>query len=93
MTNATKPPEASTQSKGRTEALTPTEPDRLLGWSEVKRLTQLSRTSVWRACRDGCFPKPRTISPNRVAWVAREISEWIRSRPVSKAFAVEEARK
>jgi predicted DNA-binding transcriptional regulator AlpA len=37
--------------------------------------------------RRGQFPRARQLSPNRIAWLADEITEWVASRPVAKTFA------
>jgi len=39
--------------------------------------TSLSRTSVWRAVRNGTFPPPVSVSAGRVAWFADEIEAWL----------------
>ena len=54
--------------------------DRFLGEAEVERITNLSRTTRWRLERRGLFPKRRSISPNRVAWLETEIRLWLRSK-------------
>jgi prophage regulatory protein len=33
--------------------------------------------------RKGEFPKPRQLSARRVAYLVREVDEWLESRPVS----------
>lgn len=35
-----------------------------------------SRSTLWRWCRDGSFPKPDWIGPNRRAWRRRVLREW-----------------
>jgi len=49
----------------------------------VADLVALSPTSVQRLVREGSFPKPRELSPRRVAWLYREVEEWAEQRPVS----------
>ncbi|MDO9277671.1 MAG: AlpA family phage regulatory protein [Polaromonas sp.] len=34
--------------------------------------------------RQGVFPKPRRVSPARVVWLVRELTDWMESRPVSE---------
>ena len=53
---------------------------RLLSWDQLRDLVPLSRTTVWRRVRDKQFPEPMKISPGRVAWVERDIVEWIARR-------------
>jgi prophage regulatory protein len=43
----------------------------------------LAPATIQRLVRDGQFPKPRQISPHRVAWLYRELVEWSEQRPVS----------
>lgn len=57
--------------------------DRILGWKEVRHLTGLSRSGVWRLCRKNKFPHPRQLSPNRVGWLSSEIQSFIQSRPIA----------
>ena len=54
--------------------------DRLLNLREVKILTSLSKTSIYRFVRAGSFPQPYSIATNRVAWSAHEIAAWRRAR-------------
>lgn len=55
-------------------------PPRLLRFPKVRERTGLSRSTIWRLERRGEFPHHRRISPNAVAWVEHEISNWIRAR-------------
>lgn len=50
--------------------------DRFLGWSRVRDLTGLSRTTAWRLQKTGQFPVPIRISPSRVAWRESELLAW-----------------
>ena len=56
------------------------DPDRFIGESECKRLTDLSRVSRWRLEKVGQFPRRRQISPNRIGWLLSEILAWQRER-------------
>ncbi len=51
---------------------------------EVRALTGLSATTIWREICAGRFPAPVALSPNRRAFRAREVAQWMHSR--SKAF-------
>lgn len=55
--------------------------ERLLRFKEVLSKIGLSRTSLWRLERKGLFPKRRAIGPNSVAWIEKEIDNWIQSQP------------
>ena len=54
--------------------------DRILPWSQVKIISGLSRTTVWRLQRSGDFPAAVQVSPNRVGWWQSDLLEWKRSR-------------
>ena len=54
---------------------------RLLSYRQVADLTGLSRATIWRRVRDGSLAAPLQISTNRVGWLARDIAEWLDSRP------------
>ena len=51
--------------------------------ADLVRRLKISRTTLWRLCRDGKsgFPKPLQISQNVVGWRARDIEKWLESRP------------
>lgn len=51
--------------------------DRLINDRECARLTSLSRTTRWRLQRNGLFPKAKSISPGRVAYLESEILAWV----------------
>jgi len=48
--------------------------------AEVCVLTSLSATTIWREIRAGRFPEPVILSPNRKAFRATDIAEWMRGR-------------
>nr|WP_315051751.1 AlpA family phage regulatory protein [uncultured Brevundimonas sp.] len=54
--------------------------DRILPWSQVKVISGLSRTTVWRLQKTGDFPASVQVSPNRVGWWQSELLEWKRAR-------------
>lgn len=54
--------------------------DRILPWSQVKIISGLSRTTVWRMQKSGDFPACVQISSNRVGWWQSELLAWRRSR-------------
>lgn len=57
--------------------------DLLYTKEELPSLTKLGLTTIEEEIRQGRFPKPRQLSPRRVGWLAREIAEWLESRPVA----------
>ena len=50
---------------------------------ELPGVVKLSTTTIEAEIREGRFPKPRQLSPHRVGWLAREVHEWLETRPVS----------
>ena len=55
--------------------------DRLLRLSDVRTLTALGRSTIYRLMRDGSFPEPLKIGPRAVRWRESEIEAWLASRP------------
>ncbi len=60
-----------------TQQADPISREGLLSLHEVRRLTTLSQSEVYRRMDTGAFPQPFRISPNRVAWRAGEVLDWI----------------
>ena len=54
--------------------------NRLLSPAEVRRITGMSSTTLWRERRAGRFPRPITLSPNRKAFLMQDVEAWIRGR-------------
>jgi prophage regulatory protein len=54
--------------------------ERFLSRAEVRALTGLSLTTLWREIQAKRFPAPVDLSPNRKGFRARDIAEWMRSR-------------
>ena len=65
--------------------------DGFLSRAEVRALTGLSTTTIWREIRAGRFPEPVALSPNRKAFRASDIAQWVRGR--SAKSLVNEARR
>ena len=57
----------------------------MLSKKQVIERTSLSAVTIWRRVRAGDFPKPRQLTPNKIAWIDSEIEEWEKSRPVGIA--------
>lgn len=55
---------------------------KLIRFPEVKELTGLSRSTVWRLEKEGLFPARRRISKRLVGWRQEEVNEWVRERPL-----------
>ena len=51
--------------------------DRFLRWPEVRNLTGLSRSSIWRLMRNGRFPKSKLIGLRSTGWMQSEVEQWM----------------
>ncbi|WP_198947976.1 helix-turn-helix transcriptional regulator [Magnetofaba australis] len=59
--------------------------DRILRKPEVRKLTGLSGTTLWRRERAGDFPKSVRLSPNAIGWRRSEVEAWMASlRPAGQ---------
>ncbi len=52
-------------------------PKRLLSMKQVMERIPLSKTEIYRRIKRSEFPQPITIGRNRIAFLEREIEEWI----------------
>lgn len=52
-------------------------PEELLPRRRVMAVTSMSGATLWRRCKDGSFPLPIKIGPNRVAWRQSDVQGWI----------------
>ena len=55
--------------------------DRFMREAEVHSMTSLSRAQRWRLELTGKFPVRIRLGGRTVVWSAREIEEWMQSRP------------
>jgi prophage regulatory protein len=51
--------------------------DRICRFDEVKRITGLSRSTIYLRIAEKTFPKPFPLGGRAVGWLESEISEWI----------------
>ena len=58
----------------------PSSTDRILRKAEVKRLTGLSNTTLWRQERAGKFPSRVKLTGVLVGWSEQAVQEWIAER-------------
>lgn len=54
--------------------------ERILRFPDVKKMTGLSRTTIWRLEKQDAFPKTIKITGHVNGWLEREIKEWISSK-------------
>ncbi|MGH8591436.1 MAG: helix-turn-helix transcriptional regulator [Gammaproteobacteria bacterium] len=59
-------------------------PDAILNARQVKELTGLSRTTIWRLERSGGFPHRVQLSPSRVGWSRDEVGMWMETRKAAR---------
>jgi prophage regulatory protein len=57
-----------------------------LGREDAAKFVVLSVATMDTLLMKGDFPKPRMISPHRVAFLVRELADWMESRPVSEGL-------
>ena len=49
--------------------------------NDVMQLISVSRSTLWRWCRVGLFPKPIRLGPNSIRWKRAEVDTWLDARP------------
>ena len=54
---------------------------KILRLPEVRQVTGISRSSLYRLMAKGLFPAPVQISERAVGWREEEVMEWIERRP------------
>ena len=59
--------------------------DRILRWTDVRRLIAVSRCTLKRWMKTGQFPAQRRFGPNSVGWLESEVQHWLAAAP--KSFA------
>lgn len=53
---------------------------RLISIKEVMSKTSLARSTIYRYISDGVFPRSVSLGANKVAWLEKEIDEWIEEK-------------
>jgi prophage regulatory protein len=51
--------------------------DRIVMFPEVRAVTGLGRTTIWRMENEGTFPKRFYVSKGMIAWRKSDIERWI----------------
>lgn len=52
----------------------------ILRLNEVKKITGISRSSIYRKIAIGAFPLPIRLGKCSIGWVESEIAEWIQQQ-------------
>jgi prophage regulatory protein len=55
-----------------------------LSKAQVLKKIPITAPTLWAWVRQGKFPSPRAISPNKTVWVADEVDAWIRAQPIRR---------
>lgn len=58
--------------------------DRLLTMRELGPLVPYHKVTIYKMIREGTFPKPIRLGPNRVAWPRSEVVAWIAERAAER---------
>ncbi|EAW9081557.1 AlpA family phage regulatory protein [Salmonella enterica] len=56
------------------------ETERLVREEERRKMTGLSRSTVWRLEREGSFPKRKQTGKNSCAWLMSDLLLWMNER-------------
>jgi prophage regulatory protein len=56
---------------------------RLLRFADVKKMTGLSRSTIFRLQHQGAFPNHHRVSRKRIGWIEEDVINWVRSRVVT----------
>lgn len=54
---------------------------RIIRTTEVLKIVQFSRSTLWRKVKKGKFPAPVELGHNSTGYFEHEIQEWLNSRP------------
>lgn len=64
--------------------------NRLIRRPEVERKTGKSRSAIYADIKAGAFPKPIALNKKTVAWLEREIDEWVIGRLALRGRTISE---
>ena len=56
--------------------------DSVLKMKDLPAILNMSVRTIYSLREHGQFPSPRRLSPKRVGWLASDIQEWVRNRPL-----------
>jgi prophage regulatory protein len=58
--------------------------DRIIRKRELRQITGLSDTTIWRRIKAGKFPPSRNLSSSAVGWLESEVMAWMKGLPISE---------
>lgn len=56
---------------------------RILRLADVKRLTGLGKTSIYKLMSEGNFPRAVSLGERAVGWIVRDIRAWLQGRTLA----------
>lgn len=59
----------------------------MLKLKDVMKMTGLSRSTIYAYIEQGIFPAQVKIGARSVAWIEKEVNEWINSRIMARGEA------
>ena len=51
--------------------------NQIIKLNQVKQLTALSRSSIYRKASEGTFPKPIKLGERSSGWLQSEVNKWV----------------
>jgi prophage regulatory protein len=60
-----------------------TEQVRAIRTEQVMQITGLGRTTIFRAVKEGRFPKPLKLGERAIGWLESDVRAWLESRRVA----------
>lgn len=57
---------------------------KILRKKEVREITGLSDTTLWRLGKNSGFPRPLRLGSGSIGWLAEEIEKWIEERAAER---------
>ena len=63
--------------------------DKIITENELLPTLPFGKTTLWSEVKEGRFPAPRRVTAHRKGWLASEIDDWVKSRPVVEQYADE----
>ena len=54
--------------------------EKILRPKDLIKMLGISRTSLWRLEREGCFPKHLQLGVRSIGWKLSDVNQWIKER-------------
>jgi prophage regulatory protein len=55
-----------------------------LSKAQVLKRIPVTGVTLWSWVRQGKFPAPRALGPNKTVWVEAEVDAWMQAQPIRK---------